>query len=115
MALASREAWRLYRGEIPTGMYVCHHCDVTSCVNPAHLFLGTHSQNMRDMLNKGRGGFQKLSLSDAVAIKASPLPVKELERIYGVTKTLIYNIKKGVSWAQVADLGHKLSAQEPRQ
>ena len=51
---AARVAYKLYRGRIPPNKLVLHKCDNPMCVNPYHLFLGTHRDNVLDAITKGR-------------------------------------------------------------
>lgn len=51
---AHRLAWLFTYGEIPKGMFICHSCDTPTCVNPAHLWLGTNRANLADRDRKGR-------------------------------------------------------------
>lgn len=57
-SMATRVAWKLYRGAIPAGLFLCHHCDNRACVNPDHLYLGTAKTNIDDAIRRGRFKFR---------------------------------------------------------
>ena len=101
---AHRISYILYKGPIPEGMEVCHECDNPSCVNPNHLWLGTGKQNAEDMVEKGRSTkgernpSSKLTVEQVEAIKIDTRVHDQIAPDYGVSRSLISQIKRGVIW-----------------
>lgn len=104
---AHRFSFELAHGEIPQGMYVCHKCDTPLCVNPDHLFLGSHQDNMRDMVAKqrsfvGRGedkkGRAKLTNQQADQIRKMSMSHSNIGAMFGVSAATIGRIKRKESY-----------------
>ena len=97
-----RVAYELTYGPIPHGLFVCHKCDVPACVNPDHLFLGSNTDNVRDMWRKGRGkGLDphngKLTTEQrriAVARVAAGESKTDVGRDLGVSRQAIHHLVK---------------------
>jgi len=114
MGYAHRYSWEMTHGPIPDGLHVLHHCDRRCCVNPAHLFLGTRSDNMRDMVSKGRAGREsphgehspnaKLTEANVREIRAAVAAGasrKALARHFGVSAPTVRAVVEGKSWVHV--------------
>jgi hypothetical protein len=95
-----RFSWILRFGSIPEGQHVLHRCDTPLCVNPEHLFLGTHGDNMKDMARKGRSGRLKISAEDARVIIESRLSSRELAARFNLSMGYVWALKnrKATSW-----------------
>lgn len=118
---AHRMSWELTNGEIPDGLCVCHTCDNPACVNPKHLFLGTHADNMTDMKNKGRrkgigtgeaNGRSKLTKENVAAIRSSSENNSAAGRRYGVSHSVIRNVRLGNSWKELVCHCNSLQTQD---
>lgn len=107
-----RLAWLFTNGPIPDGLLVCHTCDNPVCVNPAHLFLGTHSDNTNDAVKKGRWvdnsgeahGNSKLTKKDVIEIRRLSSEGKSqrvLGRMFGVDDKQIFNIIHRKQWTHI--------------
>lgn len=108
---AHRAAYEAARGPIPPGLLVCHRCDMRSCVNPDHLWLGTCADNLRDMSAKGRGGKSpvygeangnsRLTAGDVLKIYADRRPQRVIAAEFGIDRSNVGQIKRGLIWSQL--------------
>lgn len=104
---AHRVAWEVKFGEIPEGLHVLHKCDVRCCVNPDHLFLGSHQENMRDKVNKGRhpvgsnSPISKLTDEQVEVILTDTSGPTLLAAKFNVSPSTICDIRKKRSWKHV--------------
>ncbi len=105
---AHRLSWTLFRGARTPERIVCHRCDVPLCVNPEHLFVGTHADNVHDMCSKGRNrssvgngeqnGAAKLTGADIVAIRSMSGSATPIATLFDVTPEQINNIRSYRAW-----------------
>jgi len=110
--IASRFAWILTYGEIPQGMCVLHRCDNPACVNPRHLFLGTQKDNMQDAVLKWRksgphNGRTKLTWPQVDTIRLlfqMGWSGYRLAKFFGVNYKTIWQILKGKTWKEPAEV-----------
>jgi len=106
-----RLSWILFYGEIPDGMWVLHRCDNRKCVNPNHLYLGTHNDNMDDKVKRHRcraksqpgeiNGRSKLTDSDVLLIRSFAscgMSHGKIAAISKINKAQVGKIIRGQSW-----------------
>ena len=111
--LAHRFSYELRYGKIEEGLFCLHKCDNPACVNPNHIYLGTHIENARDRVIRGRScqdkgeknPFHKLTQAQVDEIRASYVYGSKdfgtiaLSKKYGVVHQTIHNVVTGKYWA----------------
>ena len=108
MAKAHRLAYELAYGPIPDNQLVCHSCDVRLCIEPTHLFLGTHGDNSADMVRKGRSCAgdrhyaAKITMNQAEEIRticsARTITQRAIAAHYGISRQAVGLIVNGKTW-----------------
>lgn len=110
---AHRLAWELHKGsKIPEGFFVCHRCDNPPCCNPAHLFLGTQDDNMKDASSKGRlaatqgeGHFNASITEDDVRriryLGSTNLARRKIGERFGISRQAVTDILFKRTWGHV--------------
>ena len=110
---AHRLAWELFHGH-PGDLFVLHRCDNRKCCNPKHLFLGTHQDNMDDMVAKGRSSRRDMRGTRNPSSKLTPEQVREIVDLmavgknnkqiaarYGITHQAVSAIRHGKVWGHL--------------
>lgn len=105
-----RLSWQMANGPIPDGLFVCHRCDNPPCVNPAHLYVGTASDNATDRASRGRGRENRVRGEASPVAKLSDAQVIEIRRLvasgmtqqavadrFGIVQPHVSRIVRGVS------------------
>lgn len=111
---AHRLSYQIFVGDITKGKEVCHTCDNTKCINPNHLFLGTHQENMIDMCKKKRHIFAIQKGSEKPQSKLNEVQVRSIKRLlakkwkqrdiaerFSVHQTVIRDINLNKTWRHV--------------
>lgn len=101
--LAHRISWIIFKDEIIDKSNVLHKCDNPSCINPDHLFLGTQQDNIKDMFNKKRSKWQKLSKEDVVNIRlmfSKNVDRLEIVKKYKISLSNLCQILKNQIWKE---------------
>lgn len=107
---AHRAAWEVANGTIPNGMCVLHHCDNPPCINSEHLFLGTQTDNVADMVRKKRipsrqgelNNGAKLTEDIVKRIRADVRPSKQIAADYGLHRNAVWLIKSRRTWNHIS-------------
>lgn len=102
-SLAHRATYAYYKGQIDSGKYICHTCDIPSCVNPNHLFAGTPTENQQDSKSKGRMKkvtfkLDRKTVNEILKYIKLGHSQKEIAYMFSISQSMVSMIKTGKAW-----------------
>jgi len=111
---AHRISYIIFKEDFDRSLIVCHKCDNPSCINPDHLFIGTHSINHRDMQSKNRSNYaigerhgrSILKKEDVLTIKKmrhDNISVKKISKKFGISISYIYELLRNEKWSHLEE------------
>lgn len=107
---AHRASWLLHNGTIPKEAHVLHHCDNPGCVNPRHLYLGNHKDNMKDMVERGRSAtgrrhssakLDEVKVAEIRFLCSRGISQRKAARWYGVSQATVWSLIHRRTWKHV--------------
>jgi hypothetical protein len=112
--MAHKFSYEMYKEKVPDGMVILHKCDVTACVNPDHLEVGTQADNLKDMHDRGRnnqpfGDHHSNATLTSDKVREIKIALRDkkyvsfvsLAKSYGITASALYEIRIGKNWKQI--------------
>lgn len=112
---AHRASYEAFIGPIPDGLFVCHHCDTPSCINPSHLYAGSNRENVMDAVRRGRwvverrvnrGENHGMSKLDDIRVRkiraiGGSLSQSKIAAMFGVSPSVIGEVLRRETWKHV--------------
>lgn len=105
---AHRASYEIHKGPIPDGAFVCHHCDIPSCINPDHLYIGDYKSNAQDKVRRNRmnpakgerQGNSILKEWQVLYLRSSERTetIKTLSERWGISVQTLYSANEGRTW-----------------
>lgn len=109
--LIHRHMYTLYKGNIPEGLMIRHTCDNPICINPNHLLTGTHTDNMRDAVQRGRHSIfkikrkskppRKLTAENVIEIRTSSMSQRELAKKFNIGRGTVFKVKSKMTYKDI--------------